>query len=225
MKHLRKFQRHVEVIPNLPDLSKMDSRDIAKLFETELEKKKSDLVLVKHILEYGAIDLNKNNYEGYLTPLHIVARDGNYGLATLFLEMGADMHRPETDGTTTPLDYALIFQDSKMIRIFLNRIDDINIQDNDGYSKLHDAVQGNKYTSARLLLEYGANPNIRDFINGSTPLFLAVEKGYEDMLILLLENNGEPNTLNDDGVSLADSAIAHDREEFIDILIKYGYDY
>ena len=224
MKHLRKFQKHVEEIPNLPDLSKMDSRDIEKLFETELEKTKSDLALVKHILEYSAIDLNQNKYEGNLTPLHIATREGNWGLVTLFLEMGADMHRPETDGTTTPLDYALIFQDSKMIRIFLNRIDDINIQDDDGYSKLHDAVQGNRYTSARLLLEYGADANIRDFIDGSTPLFIAVENGHEDMLILLLENNGDPNTVNDDGVSLAECAIANDHEEFIDILIKYGYD-
>lgn len=229
MKHIKPFQNFQKVYENveeMPDLHELGYKKVKELFKRELEKKKSNMVLVKHIIDSYILDINSDEYEdGNLTPLHVATKVGNYDLVKLLLDSGADMHKPEYKGITTPLDLALIFQDSKMIRIFLNRIENINIQDEDGRSKLHDATVGNRYTSARLLLEYGADPNIRDSIDGSTPLFLAIEEGHEDILILLLQNNAEPNVVNDDGVSAAECAIANGYEEFIDILIKYGYDH
>lgn len=228
MKHIKSFetsQKINETFEDMPDLHALGYKKVKELFKGELEKKKSNIGLVKYIIDSYILEINSDEYgDGNLTPLHVATKNDNYDLVKLLLDSGADMHKPEYKGTTTPLDFALIFQDSKMIRLFLNRIDNINIQDEDGRSKLHDATLGNKYTSVRLLLEYGADPNIRDFIDGSTPMFLAIEKGLEDILILLLQNNAEPNTITDDGISAVECAIANGHEEFIDILIKFGYD-
>lgn len=228
MKYLKSFENSQIINENseeMPYLYALGYNKVKEMFESELEKKKSNVELVRDIIYSGILDINADEYEeGNLTPLHVATKSDNYEAVKLLLECGADMHKPEYRGTTTPLDFALIFQNSKMIRLFLNKIDNINIQDDDGRSKLHDATLGNRYTSARLLLEYGANPNIRDFIDGSTPMFIAIEKGHEDILILLLQNGAEPNAVNDDGISAGECAISNGREEFIDILIKFGYD-
>jgi ankyrin repeat protein len=57
---------------------------------------------------------------------------------------------------------------------------------------LIEAVIQNDMTMLRMLLEYGADPNLKA-ADGSAALRYASERGYEDIAKLLLEYGADPN--------------------------------
>ncbi|KAF8465763.1 ankyrin repeat-containing domain protein, partial [Kalaharituber pfeilii] len=52
---------------------------------------------------------------------------------------------------------------------------------------LHSASEYGQLSTAKFLLQRGANPDAQDF-EGMTPLHLATEKGWKALIILLIEN-------------------------------------
>lgn len=53
----------------------------------------------------------------------------------------------------------------------------------------------NRIRMVQLLLNYGANPNIKDY-EGNTALHLAVKYNYQNIIELLMENRANPNIKN-----------------------------
>ncbi|KAF7489736.1 Leucine-rich repeat serine/threonine-protein kinase 1 [Sarcoptes scabiei] len=88
----------------------------------------------------------------------------------------------------------------------------INSQDDKGRTALHEAVIANSLECVQLLLENGANPNLKqnysDDLNqsGKTPLHLAVQNGRLDLVKVLLKNNA--NIFIRDGNHLTASKLA-----------------
>jgi hypothetical protein len=62
------------------------------------------------------------------------------------------------------------------VRFLLEHGADPNVQDKDGGTPLHFAVEGCHVDVARLLLDYGADPTIRDN-KGRTPLDIGSDCG------------------------------------------------
>ncbi|KAK2154003.1 hypothetical protein LSH36_279g01021, partial [Paralvinella palmiformis] len=62
-----------------------------------------------------------------------------------------------------------------------------------------------------LLLQFGANPNSRS-TEGSTPLHAAAAFGRANNVQLLLESGGDPDLLDQDGMTVADNIKASDSE-------------
>ena len=62
------------------------------------------------------------------------------------------------------------------------------MQDKDGQTLLHFSTKQKKRTITKILLEYGADPNIKDD-KGDTPLYWAVSNGRNDIVKLLLSYN------------------------------------
>ena len=79
------------------------------------------------------------------------------------------------------------------------RLNDPNIKINyiDSYNKtaLHYAVENNDYDMAKLLLENGANPNVRNNYSRRTPILLAIDNNNYDMVELLLDHDSNPNRI------------------------------
>jgi ankyrin repeat protein len=65
--------------------------------------------------------------------------------------------------------------------------DDIDIQDSSGRTPLWWAVWQEEEPSAKILLEYGANPNIPS-LDGTSPLMLAMEYCSLGLIVLLLQS-------------------------------------
>jgi len=72
---------------------------------------------------------------------------------------------------------------------------------------LHAAVQCNNADTARLLLNAGADPNVR-FGSGQTLLHLVAYRGQEELAALLISAGADVNTKNDDGITPLDEAEA-----------------
>ena len=119
------------------------------------------------------------------------------------------------------LHYAANEGDLEKVRSLIDGGLDINAVDDDGFTALHFAVQGNQKEIVRTLLDYGATVDVKDCY-GNTPLMRAMSSCYEAMAMdkpepgaiirMLLQAGADPNSENNYGVKIIDSAIDCDRD-------------
>jgi len=105
--------------------------------------------LVKELLERGA-DPDQIFFSGE-TALHFAVEQGNYELAQLLLGYGADVNIQERKEGFTPLMYAGIKDDQKMMTLLTSHGADPTAPDIDGYTTYHYlAARGNKVATQLL---------------------------------------------------------------------------
>ncbi len=180
---------------------------------------------------------------GGLTPLLYAAREGCVACAEQLVEAGADIDMADPDGIT-PLIMALLngrFDTAKLLveaDADVNRWDwygrtplyataDLNIPPQGGRRDFPSLDVATGVDVARMLLERGADPNLRlklipperamvadrvvddHVINvGSTPLIRAAYGADVEMVRLLLENGADATIRNSYGVSVVFAAAA-----------------
>jgi ankyrin repeat protein len=88
---------------------------------------------------------------------------------------------------------------------------------------LHVASVKNKIEMVRLLLDYGATPNIMDK-DGRTPLYRAAEKGYTEIVKLLVSKGAIIDTADKDGKTPLYVACQNCDTELIKFLLSEGAD-
>jgi len=151
--------------------------------------------MVQLLLEHGA-DPNVQDDEGQ-TPLHFASRSRRTDAAQRLLTLGVDVNSRDNQGRT-PLQVAQQEQKSEdVLLLLLDHGADPNVQDDDGQTPLHFASRWGKIKVARRLLELGAYVNSRDF-RGRTPLH-HILWWNEDVPLLLLKHNAEPDIRDEDG--------------------------
>jgi len=75
----------------------------------------------------------------------------------------------------------------------------INGTDSKGNSALMFAANSGKFEIVKLLLENGANPNQRNFVEGFTPIFDAIKNGHYDIVKLLIESGADLSVTDNQG--------------------------
>ena len=109
--------------------------------------------------------------------------------AVLPLIQHTDPKNVNSNGATA-LHWAVILGKRELIEAAIKRGADVNAQiKNGGWSALHFAVYGRQPDAVHLLIESGADVNLRD-VDGQTPLGLAVQKGFEDIAVILRKHGG-----------------------------------
>ena len=168
------------------------------------------IYIIQHLLEAGA-DPNLLSSDGF-TPLHLALADG-----------------AESEGT--------MFQLDGVVRLLLDAGANPNISSADGYTPLHFATadlsltpfgyMGMAYNTtsvyqrlsvARLLLEYGADPNIQNDY-GRTPLHHAASFGTKEIVKELLDYEADPNVPNNNRWTPLHSA---NSDAVKQLLLNYG---
>ena len=95
----------------------------------------------------------------------------------------------------THLTYAVGLGDREMVQILLDAGADVNVVDTEQFyeeSPLSIAVKAQDADMTRLLVNAGADPNQRlDQFNNVSPLEIAVEEGYTDIVDILTGNAGQ----------------------------------
>ena len=168
---------------------------------------KEDCQLVEKILKDGApadaneYSLFKGNYiyetpQDYTTPLLYTCENGNYEIAKLLLEYGANPNVVGSDNST-PLIEALDSESYDIMELLIKNGADIEYEFYDNTCLVR-AVRIGDIQAVKLLLEYGANPNATNS-DGFTPL------NYIKNIYL---NN--------------DMTPSFEHQEIIDLLIEYG---
>ncbi|MEO6149608.1 MAG: ankyrin repeat domain-containing protein [Mucilaginibacter sp.] len=119
----------------------------------------------------------------------------------------------------TPLGLASYFGQYEVARYLVSKGAEINLPSNNGFNvfPLHSAAAGNFTNIATLLIENGADVNIKQQA-GVTPLHSAAQNGNVELLILLLEHGAEVNTRMEGGKLPADLAREKGYDDIAEIL-------
>ncbi|OLN97594.1 Ankyrin-3-like protein 2 [Colletotrichum chlorophyti] len=113
----------------------------------------------------------------------------------------------------SPIHCSAVTEDStKMTRLLIKYGADVNRMCEDGKATpLHEAAAGNFIVPAKILLENGANPNLRNS-QSQTPLTVAVEQGHLEMAKLLVRHGANIHIQDSDGMSLLNTCGEESRD-------------
>ena len=172
-----------------------------------------DQKLIARTLLENSAKLESTDADG-CTVLHTACTRGYLTLCVLFLRHGANIEAKNLKGET-PLHVAILADRPHIIQLLVENNCDLKAMGPDGASILHLVIEKGNLGMLRILLDGGANVDIRDSTTGRTPLQVASLLGHSSIATMLLDYGAAPN-LTDDKLDTAFLIAA--REEKLDIL-------
>lgn len=121
------------------------------------------------------------------------------------------------------LAYACSINDMQLIKERLGSVKDTELNRKAGFygTALHIACSDNNIEVVKLLLAAGANTEIRD-VASDTPIFVALEKGYEELAYILIDAGADIHAKGSQRTSVIHSACMRCSGEMVEYLINKG---
>lgn len=149
-------------------------------------------------------NINHVNIDGE-TALHTAACKGYNILCEKLLQIGANSNVLTNDLRQTPLHYAVLSNSEDCIEVFINHNNKEMVNSSADLSKL------------------STNFNLRD-INGETPLSLALNAGYNELVPILITGKADLNVRNGKDFTLLHQAILKEDSKTAIFLLDNGAD-
>ncbi len=140
------------------------------------------------LLEHGA-DVNERSVDG-TTALHWAVHHKNAELVSRLLAAGADPNA-KNDYYATPMTVASVHAEFPIMQALLRAGGDPESPNPDGQTLLMAVARTGNTDTARLLLEYGVDVNVREHWGEQTALMWAASQGQPDMVRLLVEHGAQ----------------------------------
>ena len=186
---------------------------------------------VRFLLKHGA-DVHSRRDDLY-TPLHLISSHGTIEAAQMLIERGADVHSRNAEGET-PLHMPgtrHFVKDSYVAQLLIERGANVDALDENHDTPLIRAVERCWTTIARILLEHGAEPNVKNN-DGKTLLhvLLGSDWGYDDedgaqrIAQLLLEHGVSVDAQDEDHKTPLHLAVKCGTPELTQTLLEHGAD-
>lgn len=204
----------------------IDDKDIEELIENHDENENNNLQKLEDFIN-NVEDVDYMIYDRYSLLITAVSYN-KMDIVNMLLELGADTEIKNPRGET-PLYIACSYNkiNINMVKLLLRYGAEINkIIRFGGDTVLRTAISMESIEKIKLLLDYGADPNLGDDKNNS-PLQVAASSHYFDeweIIKLLLLYGADINSTNVVGVTPLFFACLFENHINIDILLEYGAD-
>jgi ankyrin repeat protein len=143
-----------------------------------------DLKVVQKCLADSKTPIDEADIDGF-TPLLWAAREGMTQIASLLLSRGASPNHLDIWMGANAGHKAGYWGRTEVMKVLVKTNMDINARGlSNGYTPLHDAVSGNHFETAKVLVDAGAKLGIKGH-DGLTPLDIAKANGNEKLVRLL----------------------------------------
>lgn len=137
--------------------------------------------LLRYLVSIGS---NPNDQEGRWGETALLYATSSYpGTVKLLMDLGAKVNMTNYAGYHA-LSKAAFHSDREQMKHLIEGGSELDMKTKNGETACHSAVWFNKVENLKCLVEAGANFKIQDR-NGLTPLMLAKDKGYLDIVMYL----------------------------------------
>ena len=165
--------------------------DQKKIWNVALARKGSEDEVLR-LLRSGMLDVISRRPG--LTLLHTAVNRSHKDVIKILLGKGADPNIPNGMGWT-PFHVAANNDNEDVFQLLLNGGGDLNMPTSCGWTLLHLAIRTNSLARIELLLQRGADINEKTD-GGLTALHLAAKRGFNDVVIYLLDKGALPHKIN-----------------------------
>lgn len=183
--------------------------------------KDGDAERVANLLEKEPELLNSKNADA-LTPLNLAAEQGQYGVAKLLLEKGADPLLGDNENSG-PIHLAAISGSQPIVKMLMKSGVPIDAQDDNGLTPLHFALSRRQFDMANFLIGEGANVKIKTNNNWTSLQFAAIG-GDLDLVKQIVEKKVNVNDAIEGGFTPLFSATSYGHTEIVKYLVQQGAD-
>lgn len=211
------------LIDNGADVNAIKRADWTPLMLVCAKTQHEDSVtIVNLLLEKGAL-VNLFNKDGW-NALHLVARDGNVDVFNVLLENRSNLNAVTKNGRTV-LHIAALHGKTAIVKCILKESPgSVNIRDNCGNTPLHEAVLGGHVTLCNLLIENGAEINLKNFIDYDV-LHLAASVDCLEMIRYLVDQvKCDVDSIANNGLRPLHCAARNNNKNVYMMLVAFGAD-
>lgn len=170
------------------------------------------------LLKCGASIFHRNIYGE--NALHQASGQRSLSVLKLILELGGSVNLEARENRgNTALHMAVIYGQDEVAKFLLGGGANINARNTDGDTPLHLAVEWRREAVLKTLMETGVDVNVQN-LRSYTALSLAVYRGYEKMVVMILE--AEPCFDSCCNAAALYFAVENGRGEVVDLLLDGG---
>jgi len=169
---------------------------------------------------------------GYFSPTTGLAQDeytflraaaeGDIDTLKEFLYSGGDINTTG-ERNETALHSAVFQAHVEVVKFLLAESADPNIADSFNQTPIFPAITNYSEHSKdiiRLLLDYGADPNITEEVQGQSPLMIAAYYNHPKIVSLLMEQGADTQLSDKEGRTALDIAQAQGNDEIVSLLMS-----
>ncbi|PVD36268.1 hypothetical protein C0Q70_03246 [Pomacea canaliculata] len=157
-----------------------------------------------------------------VSALHLACIYGHLNIVNSLLSHGAEVNATDPRDSFTPLHFATLSGQAQIIKSLIDNKAELNRVDSKGFSSLCYACNRGQKEVVDILLSHGANVNIKTKVGDMTPLLLACQMDFPDIVRRLLQEGANLEAEDAEGRTALHAASNGSSVDLVKLLVTRG---